>query len=780
MWRTVDLARNRYSLTLRFGPDSWAAGAPSDLVRLIGDDRYQDGRVVALGRRGPSIGARRSSDNAAVVIKVAPGPTRGADRRAFPGAAERRFALDHPALAQAADWGVGPDGRAWVVVGFHPAGSLADREEATPVDRVRAVALDVAGALDALHQAGLLHANLVPANLLANSDGKTVVVDGSSLPGLAPILADGQALVHLPPEVLEGRPWSTAGDVWALGSCLHTLLRGQAPWGDAVGRGPVELLLSMSTEPPARTMRADVPAWLDDLTAACLSIEVDGRPTAGELLDRLRRGPGPTRAPTEFHQAATTTDRPEGRPLGSNYVLLEPVGSGTTGQVWRAERRFDHKAVAVKLMRAELTSSPEAIARFLRERTTLVGLTHPNLVTVLDMVAEGSTLGIVMELVDGRDLRAVLSDRGCLDVIEACRLVAQVGAGVAAMHQGGVVHRDLKPENILVAGSVAKITDFGIARALIGPSVTRTEQLVGTADYLAPELLLGRPLTPAADVYSLGVVFYETVAGRRPFEAEHPVAVMRSHLDAEPERPSGIPDPLWDLVVRMMAKDPEVRPPAEAVSSYASQLAEWLSEPGSAAAPTLPPVPVSPSTPASSPADAARPTPLPQVGPGETSISVRPPLRRLRDGEEEEPEEPAASELADPATRRRRIAALVGLVVLVAAGTGVGLALTRGHTGTKAAEGRDVTSAVEVAANGTVTVSWKPVEATDLELLLITVRAGTSGTPKPVVVSNSAGVYRVTGTPPGLHCFQALAYFTGPPPATLSAPNDTKECFTVP
>jgi serine/threonine protein kinase len=578
-------------LTLRQGPDSWAAGAPSDLTGLIGDDRYADGRVMALGRRGPSIGARRSADGAAVVIKAGPGSIRGADRRAFPVAAEARFAVGHPALVQAADWGVGPEGRAWMAVDLHPAGSLADPEGASPVDRVRAAALDVAGAIDALHQTGLLHANLVPANLLVGPDGERVVVDGSSLPGLAPILADGQPLAHLPPEVLEGRPWSPPGDVWALGSCLYTLLRAQPPWADAVGSGPLELLLSMSTEPPGRTLRADVPAWLDDLVAACLSIDVDGRPTAGELLAQLRRGPGPSRTPTEIRPAPAATDGAAGRPLGSNYVLLEPVGSGTTGQVWRAERRFDRKAVAVKLLRPELTSSPEAIARFLRERTTLVGLAHPNLVTVVDMVAEGSTLGIVMELVDGHDLRAELSDRGRLDVVEACRLVTQVGAGVAAMHAAVVVHRDLKPENILVAGSTAKITDFGIARALAGPSVTRTEQLVGTADYLAPELLMGRPLTPAADIYSLGVVFYETLAGRRPFEAEHPIAVMRGHLDAEPERPPGIPDPVWDLVVRMMAKDPGLRPPAADVCSHTAELAEWLSSGGATGVPSLPPAP---------------------------------------------------------------------------------------------------------------------------------------------------------------------------------------------
>jgi serine/threonine-protein kinase len=762
-------------LTIRSGPDSWTTGAPFDLGRLIGDDRYGDGHTVAAGRRGPSIGGRRGSDGAAVVIKVAPESTRGADRRAFPGAAERRFALAHPALVRAIDWGVGPEGRPWLAVPFYPGGSLADLDEVITVDRVRAAALDVAGALEALHRAGLVHANLVPANLLATPDGQGVVVDGSSLPGLAPVLADGQPLTHIPPEVLEGQPWSAAGDVWALGSCLHVLLRGQAPWAEAAGRGPVALLLSMSTDAPARSKRADVPAWLDALIAACLSIDVDSRPTARGLHEQLGQGPGTTRAATEIREPTAVGAAQEGRPLGSNYVLFEPVGSGTTGQVWRAERRFDHKPVAVKLLRPELTSSPEAIARFLRERTTLVGLTHPNLVTVLDMVAEGTSLGIVMEFVDGPDLRAMLSDRGQLGVAEACRLVSQVGAGVAAMHQVGVVHRDLKPENVLVAGSIAKVTDFGISRALSGPSVTRTEQLVGTAEYLAPELVAGRPLTPAVDVYSLGVVFYETLAGRRPFEAEHPAAVLRSHLDSDPERPASLPDPVWDLVVRMMAKDPSGRPLAADVATYTADLAEWLSGATAGSVPPTAPAPGPALTaPPPRPADIAGAAPMLTTtpGPGETSEALG--ALRL-----EHP--PAEPEPVDTSNRRRKLVlAGVAVLVLAAAGTGVGLALTRGHPKAKATQGRDVTAAVAVASNGTVTVSWKPVQAADFELLLISVRAGTTGTPSLSGVTNSAGTYQVTGTPPGLHCFQALAYFTGAPPAALSTTNHTKECVTVP
>jgi hypothetical protein len=263
-------------------------------------------------------------------------------------------------------------------------------------------------------------------------------------------------------------------------------------------------------------------------------------------------------------------------------------------------------------------------------------------------------------------------------------------------------------------------------------------------------------------------VFYEALAGRRPFEAEHPAAVLRSHLDSDPERPARIPDPVWDLVVRMMAKDPVNRPGAAAVCAYLADLADWIS--GAAAGDAPPDVPGSPTLPPfvtiPGRSHLAAPTP------GETSEALGP-LRLAQP--------PAAPEAAARPNRRRvLVAAGIGLLVLAAAGTGAGLALTGGHPKPKPTYGADVTRSVTVASNGTVTVRWTPVQAADFELLFISVRAGATGTPQPTVVTNTSGSYQVVGTPPGLHCFQALAYFTGPPPAGLSAPNPTKECLTVP
>ena len=181
----------------------------------------------------------------------------------------------------------------------------------------------------------------------------------------------------------------------------------------------------------------------------------------------------------------------------------------------------------------------------------------------------------------------------------------------------GVVHRDLKPENVLVeqppaAPMRARLTDFGIARATRGSVLTHANQLLGTAEYLAPELVAGRPLTPAADVYSLGVVGYELFSGRRPFGGEHPAAVLRAHLEAPPAPLTELPGPLWDLLARCLAKDPADRPEAEQAGQELQRLAPILAgRPPLGAAPDHPPRP-----PVGAAPESPVPPPSPAGGPG--------------------------------------------------------------------------------------------------------------------------------------------------------------------
>ncbi len=757
------------------------------LEEVVGDNRYVGATAIGAGQRGPTARARRGHDDAVVAVKVAARPAGAAERKAFPGAALATGTVRSPNLVPILDHGIGCRGEPWLVTPWCRGGSAAARLAGSPwpVDDVVRGARQLAAGLAALHGAGLVHGNLTPPNLLYTERGE-MAVDGSALPGLAPRSEPGEATTFVAPEVVGAGAYTAASDVWALGSCLFAMLRGRPPCADALSRGAVGFMLAVGTRPPATSRRADVPTWLDDLVTACLAVDPEDRPeSAAEFLDRLNRAGRASRPATSVGLPA-----PQGRPLGSSYVLVEPIGSGTTGQVWRGERRADGMPVAVKLLRPELASEPEAVARFLRERTTLVGLGHPNLVSVLDLVAEGTTLGIVMDLSRGRDLRKILAERGQIPPPEALQLMAQTAAGVQAMHASGLVHRDLKPENVLVEpGPLARITDFGLARALTGTVLTRTEQLVGTAEYLAPELASGRPLTPAADVYSLGVVGYEMMAGRRPFDSEHPAAVLRSHLDTAPARPTGWHDRVWDLVARMLAKDPVERPTAADVANYSLRLATWLDAAGRGGMPEEASAPARLDSPLAT-------TPDPRPRTDDVAVPPWPPPPGLR--LPRRPPRPRGSRRASrsrhcqarplrhsskgrgrPGAPRRLIAGLVALVVL-AAGGGVAAALASRHQ-PKVTTLRpyNVTTSVTVAANGNVTVTWTPVSASTF---MIAVSAGPVAQRTPAGVPDGrAGSYTVTGTPQGLHCFFAQAYFTGSPPRGLTASTDiTKQCVTVP
>lgn len=285
-----------------------------------------------------------------------------------------------------------------------------------------------------------------------------------------------------------------------------------------------------------------------------------------------------------------------GRPLGSRYVLETMLGRGATGEVWRGTDT-DGTPLAFKLIHQSLLSDPEVVHRFLQEKSVLTGLDHPHLVRVRDLVAEGNTLAIVMDLVEGGDVRSLLATRRTLPPAEACRIAADVAAALAAVHAAGVIHRDVKPANVLLdAGSdppMVKLTDFGIAKVTERSTASQSTMLVGTPAYVAPEVIDGRQPTPAADLYGLGVMLYEMCCGVPPYVGESALAVLRQHADYLPGRPPGIPDPLWDVLWSLLAKDPATRlGPAGRVATMLTALSHDLA--GAPAPPplTAPPPPV--------------------------------------------------------------------------------------------------------------------------------------------------------------------------------------------
>jgi hypothetical protein len=254
--------------------------------------------------------------------------------------------------------------------------------------------------------------------------------------------------------------------------------------------------------------------------------------------------------------------------LADRYELLSPVARGGMGQVWRARDRLLHRPVAVKILRSEFTDDPAFRARFRAEAQHAAMLMHPNIASVFDYgeVPAGtgeSVAFLVMELVDGESLSALLQREGRLDASRTLSILRQTAAALAAAHAAGIVHRDVKPGNVLVTpGDTVKITDFGVAWSASSVPLTGTGQVIGTAHYFSPEQARGAKATAASDVYALGAVAYECLAGRRLFDGENSVQIALRHIRDDPDPlPGDVPADVRDLVMRALAKDPAARYP---------------------------------------------------------------------------------------------------------------------------------------------------------------------------------------------------------------------------
>ena len=223
--------------------------------------------------------------------------------------------------------------------------------------------------------------------------------------------------------------------------------------------------------------------------------------------------------------------------LGNRYEIIRKVGDGGMAFVYEAKDRLLNRTVAVKVLRPEFVDDEEFLGKFKREAEAVASLSHPNIVNVYDVGEDGKVHYIVMEFIDGQNLKDIIKNEGTLDEYTALDITKQIAKALSAAHKKGIIHRDIKPHNILISNEdrIVKVADFGIAKAVSNSTMTNIGSIIGSVHYFSPEQAKGKYVTNNADLYSLGIVLYEMIIGKVPFRGDSPIAIALQHINDEIE-----------------------------------------------------------------------------------------------------------------------------------------------------------------------------------------------------------------------------------------------------
>lgn len=251
--------------------------------------------------------------------------------------------------------------------------------------------------------------------------------------------------------------------------------------------------------------------------------------------------------------------------LGNRYEILRKIGDGGMAFVYQARDKLLNRIVAVKVLRPEFVDDQEFLVKFKREAEAVASLSHPNIVNVYDVGEDGKVHYIVMEYVDGQNLKEIIQEEGRLEEYTALDIAKQIARALSAAHRNGIIHRDIKPHNILISkdGRQVKVADFGIAKAVSSSTMTNMGSVIGSVHYISPEQAKGKHLTSNADLYSLGIVLYEMIIGRVPFSGDSPISIALKHINEDiaftEEDKINIPNSVRTIISKMTQKEPANR-----------------------------------------------------------------------------------------------------------------------------------------------------------------------------------------------------------------------------
>jgi serine/threonine-protein kinase len=439
--------------------------------------------------------------------------------------------------------------------------SLADalRRGPRPIPQCMSLIRDLLAALEHAHARGIIMRRIVPSTLMINSGGQGVITDlrysNWCLPYLPPLQAADPNAAYMAPEVRAGEAGEPASDVYSITANIYAALTGSAPDPD-----PTRIV-------PPRQQRQAIPAAVERVIVRALSrIPKDRYYTATEMLEDFVSDAGTFQV---LAAAPTVTEsgfeRRLRRALGDDYELLEEIGTGGFGRVYRARDLALERDVAIKVLHPALTADPGVVERFRREAQLAARLRHPNIVSIYDIMGRAGLTWYSMEYVPGSNLAEVVQRHGTLSLEQTERLLNEALSALEHAHSLGLIHRDLKPENMLIEpDGRLRITDFGLALALrggarFGGATSRS----GTPQFAAPEQLLGERVDQRADLYSLAAVAYFGLLGRPPFSGKTPEQILAHQtLDDVPSLTGerrDVPRELEEVLRRALHSEPAER-----------------------------------------------------------------------------------------------------------------------------------------------------------------------------------------------------------------------------
>jgi len=485
---------------------------------------------------------------------------------------ETLAALDHPAIRHAYHAAVaGPF--AYRTANWIDGESLADaiQRGPRPIPAAMSLLRDLLGAIEHAHARGIIMRRILPTTLMLDRAGRGIITDlryaNWCLPNVPPGEDTGSG-PFMAPETMSGGPGEPASDVYSVAAVVYYAFTGREP------------TLEGGAVTPPRRLRDAVPGAVERVLMRALQAKPGARYyTATEMLEDFVTDAGVFHAPAAEPQVAESGfERRLRRALGDDYELLEEIGSGGFGRVYRARDLGLERDVAIKVLHPSLTADAGVLERFRREAQLAARLRHPNIVSIYEIGGRAGLEWYTMELVPGASLAQVVQQRGPLPVERTVRLLAEALSALEHAHALGLVHRDLKPENMLIEpDGRLRITDFGLALALRGDRFGGATSRSGTPQFAAPEQLLGEKVDQRADLYSLAAVAYYALLGRPPFEGITPEVILAKQTTGalpslQEERPE-VPRELEDLLRQAIASDPKRRFPTAVTFREALQRA---------------------------------------------------------------------------------------------------------------------------------------------------------------------------------------------------------------